>query len=71
MKLIKAEKIEKSKTELQFSVDKATFDEAVNKAYLKDGKKMSIPGIGSAEPSSQRPRCWNHCIPKTQPENLG
>lgn len=45
MKLIKAEKIEKSKTELQFSVDKATFDEAVNKAYLKDGKKMSIPGF--------------------------
>lgn len=45
MKLIKAEKIEKSKTELQFSVDKATFDDAVNKAYLKDGKKMSIPGF--------------------------
>lgn len=45
MKLIKAEKIEKSKTELLFSVDKATFDEAVNKAYLKDGKKMSIPGF--------------------------
>lgn len=45
MKLIKAEKIEKSKTELQFSVDKATFDEVVNKAYLKDGKKMSIPGF--------------------------
>lgn len=45
MKLIKAEKIEKSKVELQFSVDKATFDDAVNKAYLKDGKKMSIPGF--------------------------
>ena len=34
-------------------------------------KKMSIPGTGSVKPSSQRPRCWNHCIPKTQPENLG
>lgn len=45
MKLIKAEKIEKSKMELHISVDKATFDEAVNKAYLKDGKKMSIPGF--------------------------
>lgn len=45
MKLIKAEKIENSKVELQFSVDKATFEDAVNKAYLKDGKKMSIPGF--------------------------
>lgn len=45
MKLIKAEKIEKSQMELHISVDKKTFDEAVNKAYLKDGKKMSIPGF--------------------------
>ena len=45
MKLIKAEKIEKSQYELQISVDKATFDEAVNKAYQKDGKKMSVPGF--------------------------
>ena len=45
MKLVKAEKLENSRFELHISVDKATFDEAVNKAYLKDGKKMSVPGF--------------------------
>lgn len=45
MKLIKAEKIENSKMELHISVDKATFDEAVTKAYQKEGKKMTLPGF--------------------------
>ncbi len=45
MKVVKAEKIENSQFELHISVDKATFDEAVNKAYQKDGKKMSVPGF--------------------------
>ncbi len=45
MKLVKAEKIENSQFELHISVDKATFDEAVNKAYLKEGKKMNVPGF--------------------------
>ena len=45
MKLVKAEKLENSQYELHISVDKATFDEAVNKAYQKDGKKMSVPGF--------------------------
>ena len=45
MKLVKAEKIEKSKMELQIAVDKATFDEAVNKAFQKEGKKISVPGF--------------------------
>ena len=45
MKLIKAEKIEKSKMELQISIDKATFDEAVTKAFQKEGKKISVPGF--------------------------
>ena len=45
MKLVKAEKIEKSKMELHISIDKATFDEAVNKAFQKEGKKISVPGF--------------------------
>lgn len=45
MKLVKAEKLENSRFELHISVDKATFEEAVNKAYQKEGKKMSVPGF--------------------------
>ena len=45
MKLVKAEKLENSQYELHISVDKATFDAAVNKAYAKEGKKMSVPGF--------------------------
>ncbi len=45
MKLVKAEKIENSKFELQISVDKATFEEAVNKAFQKENKKITVPGF--------------------------
>ena len=45
MKLVKSEKIENSRYELHISVDKATFEEAVNKAYQKEGKKISVPGF--------------------------
>ena len=45
MKLVKTEKLEGSKYELHISVDKATFDEAVNKAYLKERAKISVPGF--------------------------
>ena len=45
MKLVKAEKIEASKYELQISVDQATFEAAVTKAYQKEGKKMNVPGF--------------------------
>ena len=45
MKLVKAEKIEASKYELHISVDTATFEAAVTKAFQKEGKKMSIPGF--------------------------
>ena len=44
MKLEKAEKLENSRYGLQISVDKATFDAAVNKAYQKEGKKLNIVG---------------------------
>jgi len=45
MKLLKAEKIENSKFELEISVDKATFEAAVTKAYQKECKKISVPGF--------------------------
>ena len=45
MKLVKAEKIEASKYELHISVDQATFEAAVTKAYQKEGKKMNVPGF--------------------------
>jgi len=45
MKLVKAEKIENSKFELEISVDKATFDEAVTKAFQKESKKITVPGF--------------------------
>ncbi len=45
MKLVKAEKIENSKYELEISVDKATFDDAVTKAFQKESKKITVPGF--------------------------
>ena len=45
MKLVKAEKIEGGKFELHISVDKATFEEAVTKAFQKESKKITVPGF--------------------------
>ena len=45
MSLIKAEKTEKNLYTLEFSVDKAKFDQAVNNAYRKQVKKINIPGF--------------------------
>ena len=45
MSLTKSEVIEKNRYELQFSVDKATFDKAVDKVYRKQVKNMNIPGF--------------------------
>ena len=45
MSLIKTENIEKNRYELQISVDKATFDAAVNAVYHKQVKKISVPGF--------------------------
>ena len=45
MSLIKSEIIEKNRYELQISVDKATFDAAVNAVYHKQVKKISVPGF--------------------------
>ena len=45
MSLTKSEVIEKYRYELQFSVDKATFDAAVEAVYRKQVKSISVPGF--------------------------
>jgi len=45
MSLTKNESIEKNRYELQFSVDKATFDAAVTKVYKKQASKINVPGF--------------------------
>ena len=45
MSLITAEKAEKNMYTLEFSVDKAKFDQAVNNAYRKQVKKINVPGF--------------------------
>ena len=45
MSLTKCELIEKNKYELNISVDKATFDAAVEKVYRKQVKNISVPGF--------------------------
>ncbi len=45
MSLTKSELIEKNKYELQFSVDKTTFDAAVDKVYRKQVKSITVPGF--------------------------
>ena len=45
MSLTKSEVIEKNRYELQFSVDKATFDAAVSAVYRKQVKNINVPGF--------------------------
>ena len=45
MSLTKSELIEKNQYELQFSVDTATFDAAVDKVYRKQVKSIAVPGF--------------------------
>ena len=45
MSMIKCEKTEKSAFALEFSVDKATFEAAVNKVYRQQVKNINIPGF--------------------------
>ncbi len=45
MSLTKSEVIEKNRYELQFSIDKATFDAAVDKVYRKQVKSITVPGF--------------------------
>ncbi len=45
MSLIKKTKIEKNHYELKFSIDKETFEKALQAAYRKNVAKMNIPGF--------------------------
>lgn len=45
MSIIKCEKTEKSAFALEFSVDKTTFETAVNKVYRQQVKNINIPGF--------------------------
>ena len=45
MSLTKKELIEKNKYEIEFSIDKAAFDAAIDKAYHKSVKNINIPGF--------------------------
>ena len=45
MSLTKSEVIEKNRYELQFSVDKETFDKAINAVYRKMVKNITVPGF--------------------------
>ncbi len=45
MSLIKKESVAPNQFEIEFSVDKATFDAAVNAVYKKQVKKINIPGF--------------------------
>ncbi len=45
MTLLKNEKAENSTVKLEFSVDKATFDAAVDKIYRRQVKKINVPGF--------------------------
>ena len=45
MSLTKTESIEKNRFELQFSVEKAVFDEAVTKVFRKKSKNINVPGF--------------------------
>ena len=45
MSLIKTEKLEKSRVELQISIDRAALDAEVKKVYRKEIGKMNVPGF--------------------------
>ncbi len=45
MNLVKSEKLEKNQNELQFSIDAASFNDAIAKAYKREAGKYNIPGF--------------------------
>lgn len=45
MSAIKAKEIEKNKYEFQFVIEKALFDEEVNRVYRKNAPKINVPGF--------------------------
>ncbi len=45
MELKKAEKVENNKFELSFTIDKESFEKAINTVYRKNVKNMNVPGF--------------------------
>ena len=45
MNLVKSEKLEKNQHELQLSIDAASFNDAIAKAYKREAGKYNIPGF--------------------------
>ena len=45
MNLVKSEKLEKNQHELQFSIDAASFNDAIAKAYKREAGKYNSPGF--------------------------
>ena len=45
MNLVKSEKLEKNQHELQFSIDAASLNDAIAKAYKREAGKYNIPGF--------------------------
>ena len=45
MNLVKSEKLEKNQHALQFSIDAASFNDAIAKAYKREAGKYNIPGL--------------------------
>lgn len=45
MNLVKSEKLENNQHELQFSIDAASFNDAIAKAYKREAGKYNIPGF--------------------------
>ena len=45
MTLIKAERTENSTVELEFSVDRETFDKEVSNVYRKQAANITVPGF--------------------------
>ena len=48
MNLVKSEKLEKNQHELQFSIDAASFNDAIAKAYKREAGKYNIPASARA-----------------------
>ncbi len=51
MNLIKHEALEHSKCELQFSLDAQAFNDAIERAFKREGKKYNVPGFRKGKAS--------------------
>lgn len=64
MKVTSVEKKEKSTVELTIQVEADAFEAAVQKAYEKDRKSISVPGLpqGQGPPEDHRGHVWHRRV---------